>query len=389
MEKKRKLNWLWLTLSYILVVAVTVAVTVVVVNIKSTNKLSQLQRLLEQRFIGEVDSDALEDAAANAMVNALGDRWSYYITAEEYAAYEEQKNNAYVGVGITIQVTEDQQGFLVIKVEEGGSAKEQGILPGDVITEVAGQSISQIGTEKAQAEIRGEKGTTVSVAVLRNGEKLTFTLTRKTIQTPVATAQMLEGNVGLVTIRNFNNKCADESINAVKKLLNQGAEAIIFDVRNNPGGYQAELVKLLDYLLPEGKLFCSVDYTGKESTDWSDAACLEIPMAVLVNGESYSAAEFFAAALDEYDWATVVGEQTCGKGYFQVTYQFNDGSAVGLSIGKYFTPIKGVSLAETGGLTPEIEVDVDDRTAALIYSGLLEPEEDPQIQAALQALQNP
>jgi carboxyl-terminal processing protease len=229
----------------------------------------------------------------------------------------------------------------------------------------------------------------VEVTVDREGESLNFTLTRKIIHTPVATGRMLEGNVGLVTIRNFNSKCADESIKAVKKLCNEGAQAIIFDVRNNPGGYQAELVALLDYLLPEGKLFRSVDYTGKEETDWSDEACLDIPMAVLVNGESYSAAEFFAAALDEYDWATVVGQQTCGKGYFQVTYQFSDGSVVGLSIGKYFTPIKGISLAEVGGLTPDVVVDVDDKTAALIYSGLLEPEEDPQIQAALEALKNP
>ena len=388
MEKRSKLSWLWRLLSYVLVAAIAAGLTFGAVKLTSNTKLTQLQKLLEQRFIGEVDSQKLEDAAANAMVNALGDRWSYYITAEEYAAYEQQKNNTYVGVGITIQIPQDGQSILVIKVEDGGSAKEQGILPGDRITHVAGQPISRTGTAAAQQAIRGEVGTTVDVTVDRAGETLQFTLTRKVIHTPVATGRMLEGNVGLVTIRNFNSKCADESIKAVKKLCNEGAQAIIFDVRNNPGGYQTELVELLDYLLPEGKLFCSVDYTGKEETDWSDEACLEIPMAVLVNGESYSAAEFFAAALEEYDWATVVGQQTCGKGYFQVTYQFSDGSAVGLSIGKYFTP-KGVSLAEVGGLTPDVVVEVDEQTAALIYSGLLEPEEDPQIQAALEALKNP
>ena len=112
---------------------------------------------------------------------------------------------------------------------------------------------------------------------------------------------------------------------------------------------------------------------------------LYIPMVVLINSGSYSAAEFFAAALEEYDWAVVVGEQTCGKGYFQNTIRLNDGSAVGLSVGKYFTP-KGVSLAEVGGLTPEVLVPVDEQTAALIYGDMLAPEEDPQIQAALEAL---
>jgi len=156
-------------------------------------------------------------------------------------------------------------------------------------------------------------------------------------------------------------------------------------VRNNPGGYKHELVQLLDYLLPEGVLFRSVSYDGVEEIEESDENCLDIPMAVLVNGTSYSAAEFFAAALEEYDWAVTVGEQTVGKSYYQSTYQFSDGSAVGLSIGKYCTP-NGVSLAEVGGLKPNIQVEVNADTAAAIYAGTLEPAEDPQIQAAVEAL---
>ena len=147
-----------------------------------------------------------------------------------------------------------------------------------------------------------------------------------------------------------------------------------------------ELTKLLDYLLPEGVIFRSVDYTGKEDIQHSDADCLQMPMAVLVNGESYSAAEFFAAALEEYDWAVTAGTQTCGKGYFQTTYRLSDGSAVGLSVGKYYTP-EGISLAETGGLTPQIITEVDERTEALIYAKTIQPENDPQLQAAIEALQ--
>ena len=141
---------------------------------------------------------------------------------------------------------------------------------------------------------------------------------------------------------------------------------------------------MLDYWLPEGQLFKTVDYTGKESVTKSDAKCLEMPMTVLVNESSYSAAEFFAAALREYEWATVVGAQTSGKGYFQVVYELSDGSAVGVSIGKYVTP-KGVSL-EGVGITPDIPVEVTTEQASAIYAGTLDPMEDPQILAAIAAL---
>ena len=155
-------------------------------------------------------------------------------------------------------------------------------------------------------------------------------------------------------------------------------------MRHNPGGYADELVELLDYLLPEGELFRTIRYDGKEDVDMSDERYLDMPMAVLVNAGSYSAAEFFAVALSEYEAAIVVGEQTVGKGYFRTTYQLNDGSAVSLSIGEYFTP-KGRNLAGVG-VTPDVAVPVDEETAAGIYYGTLTPEEDPQIQAAVKAL---
>ena len=151
-----------------------------------------------------------------------------------------------------------------------------------------------------------------------------------------------------------------------------------------PGGYADELIQVLDYLLPEGKLFHMEYYTGQEEITESDRKHLEIPMAVLVNADSYSAAEFFAVALQEYEAATVVGERTSGKGYFQTTINLKDGSAVGLSVGKYYTP-KGISL-EGVGITPDVEVTVDEETYLAIYYGWLEPEEDPQIQAALELL---
>jgi len=147
-----------------------------------------------------------------------------------------------------------------------------------------------------------------------------------------------------------------------------------------------EMNEILDYLLPEGDLFRSVRYDGEEEVDTSDAKCLEMPMAVLVDSGSYSAAEFFAAALQEYDWAVVVGEPTTGKGYFQNTFRFHDGSAVGLSVGQYYTP-NGVSLAEAGGLIPDAVVEVDDLTRLRIQYQSLPLTEDPQLLAAIEAMQ--
>ena len=370
-------------LSYVLVAALAVVLTLFVgMKGGSYSKLEQLEALLLNFYVDGADATELEDAAAHAMVAALGDRWSYYIPADEYAAYQEQKKNAYVGIGVTIRETET--GYPIDKVTEGGPAEKAGLLAGDIIVAVDGTSVVGMPVSDGKALVQGKKGTTVQITVDRAGERITFDVKRDTIQTQVATGQLLEGNIGLVTIENFNTNCYSESKAAVEALIEQGAVALIFDVRYNGGGYASEMVDLLNYLLPKGDLFRTVDYMGNESVDKSDASCVEMPMAVLVNGSSYSAAEFFAAALQEYEWATVVGQTTSGKGHYQVTYTLSDGSAVGLSIGKYYTP-NGLCL-EGVGITPDIPVEVDQQTAAAIYAGTLDPMEDPQILAAIAAL---
>ena len=372
-----------IVLSYLAVAAAAAAVTLLL-SFKPAHytKLEALMDLLDQRYIDGVDRTELEDAAADAMVGALGDRWSYYIPADEFQAYQEQKNNSYVGIGVTISAVET--GYLIEKVSEGGPAEEAGILAGDVIVAVDGTRVAGMDMDEGKKLVQGKSGTKVEITVLRAGQEQTISVKRGTVKTPVATGVLLQGNIGLVTIKNFNANCAKETIAAIESLLEQGATALIFDVRYNGGGYANEMNKVLDYLLPEGQLFKTVDYTGKEEVTRSNAKCLEMPMTVLVNGSSYSAAEFFAAALREYEWATVVGEKTSGKGYYQVVYQLSDGSAVGLSIGKYVTP-KGVSL-EGVGITPDVIVEVTQEQAAAIYAGTLDPMEDPQILAAIAAL---
>ncbi len=384
MEKREKVKRLILrSVSYILVAALASCLTLMFMG--KSAKLGQLEHIIETYFVAEADDTAMTDAAAAAMIASLGDRWSYYISSDEYAAFQEKKTNTYVGIGITIQAREDGIGFDIVQVEPDGPASEAGILPGDVLVEVEGTSMKDVDSDVPVNLIRGRAGTSVQLVVQRDGENLSFTAQRKTIQSVVAEGQMLPDHIGYVRINNFNTDCAKQTIAIIEDLTAQGAQALVFDVRNNSGGYVSEMNKILDYLLPEGDLFRAVDYAGRESVDHSDADCLELPMAVLVNAYSYSAAEFFAAALREYEWASVVGQPTTGKGYFQNTFRLVDGSAVGLSTGQYYTP-NGVSLAEEGGLQPDVVVEVDDTTFAMIYAKVLPLEEDPQLLAALDTL---
>lgn len=349
-------------------------------------KINELKTKIYEYFIGDYDKGKMDDAAAAAIVDALGDPWSYYMSADQYGGYQDVMQNITYGIGITVEPSEDGAGYKVLVVTQNSPAYEEGVKKGDIITAVDGTSMAGVDMDTANNLIRGEEGTKTKLTILRNGEEKKFQVERKRFQLPVATYQMLENNIGLVVIENFDARCADETIAAVQALIADGAKSLIFDVRNNPGGYKDEMLRVLDYLLPEGMIFKSEDYLGNTEEDYSDASCIDLPMAVVVNGSSYSAAEFFAAALDDFGVATVVGQKTVGKGYFQNTFELSDGSAVNLSTGKYYTPA-GKSLAGVG-LTPEVEVSVDDWTAYYIAIGALDPEEDPQITAAVNALKS-
>ena len=350
------------------------------------SKLDQLEDIIDTYHVDKVDRTALEDAAAEAMVGSAGDRWSFYIPASQYQSFLEQNANAYVGIGVTIQLSDEKQGLEIIDVTPNSPAYEAGLRTHDVIMEADGQNCYEIGLDKTTEIVKGKEGTDVTLTIARDGEEFQVTVTRKRVEVPVATSKMLDSGYGLITIENFDSKCAQETISAIDELMMAGAKGIIFDVRFNPGGYVHELVYVLDYILPEGLVFKSVAYDGEETLEYSDAGHISIPLAVLVNGDSYSAAEFFAAALQEYQYAIVIGQQTTGKGYYQTTFKLDDGSAANISIGKYYTP-KGVNLEGTG-ITPDVPVEVTEEVYASIYYGELDPEEDPQIQAAISALES-
>lgn len=377
-HKEKVLKIIKRSLSYILVAALASAGTWIAAGLLPNSKLERLSAVIDRQFIGDADVTRMEDAAAEAMIGALGDRWSYYISAEEYAAHLDRQSNSYVGIGVTVQKQANDKGIEIVAVNPDGPAAEAGILMGDIITHADGTFLGDLTLSAGKSLIIGEKNTNVVLTVLRGEETLEVTVTRKVIHSRTAEGVMLTDDTGCVVITNFHEGAGTETVEEVEKLLEQGAEKLIFDVRNNPGGYVHEMVYALDYLLPEGPLFRSVNYNGAESVDESDADCLDLPMAVLINGNTYSAAEFFAAALSEYDWAVTVGEPTCGKGYYQTTIQLGDGSAVQLSTGAYTTP-NGVNLTEVGGLKPDVPIDPAQAVVSLA--------EDPQILAAIHALE--
>ena len=347
-------------------------------------KTAEIGAYLDRFFIDDYDEQKLADAAAEAMVEATGDRWSYYLTAEEKSTYDEQMQNAYVGIGVTITVQEELGGMRIEAVTADGPAEEAGLLTGDIITEVEGEKTLDLGMTGTRTKVRGEEGTFVTLTILRGEESFPVSVERRSIQTPVATYEMLDGQIGYIKIANFDTRCAEETNAAMDELIAQDAQALIFDVRNNGGGYKNELVKVLDKILPEGILFQSEDYQGSKQIDRSDADCIDLPMAVLVNQDSYSAAEFFAAAIQEYDWGTVVGTKTVGKGNFQTAFTLSDGSMLNLSIGKYYTP-QGRSLTDTG-ITPDVEIALSDEDGAKLYYGQLEKADDAQLQAAIREI---
>lgn len=357
--------------------------------LQGTAKYQEIMSLVDNYYIGDdVDMTLVNDSMAAGIIAGLEDRWSYYIPAEDYQAFQNNIDNSMVGVGITITVAYDEtgavKGYEVTEVISGGPAEAAGVMAGDILIAVERQDITEMSITEVKTMVQGEEGTQVLLGLQRGEATLNLTVSRETFTIIPVEGMMLDGDVGYIIIDNFDAGCAEAAKGYVEQLIAQGAESLLFDVRNNGGGLKSELIELLDYLLPEGTIFHTVNYAGQEEISKSDASCVDLPMAVLVNSSSYSAAEYFACAIQEYGVGKVVGSKTTGKGYYQVGLTLSDGSAVNLSIGKYYTP-SGISLIDVG-VTPDIELDLTQEDATLLAQNKLDPMEDPQIQAALGCL---
>lgn len=334
-------------------------------------KYLEVKAVIDAYYVGDSDGTTLSDASSAAMVKALGDQWSYYMSPEDYEAYKLYTANEYAGIGVTIQTDEDSGGFLINAVTAGSPAESAGVKAGDIILAVDGESVVGLTIAEVRTLIRAHLDATVTVSLKNGSDTRDVEIDCAVVYTKPVTYELMDNKVGYIKIVNFEAGAGEAAVAAVDDLLAEGAAALVFDVRSNPGGMLSELITILDYLLPEGDIFVSVNEAGEETVTKSDNVCIDVPMAVLVNADSYSAAEFFAAALSDYHWATVVGEETTGKGRSQITLPLSDGSAVHISSSKYLTPNRA-DLSEQGGLTPDI-------TVALTETG------DAQLEAAMAA----
>lgn len=378
-EKKRRKLAGWLK------TLITVALTLILSGglwclALGRSGLAMVQTYLLARF-AFVDTTAdlgkAADAGLAAFVSGLGDRWSYYRTQEQYKALTATRANNYVGVGITVDYTREE-GLLVRSVTKDGPADKAGVLAGDVIIAADGVSLAGEVREKGSDYIKGEAGTQVVLTLLgEDGTTRDVTCIRATLYTPSASGEMLEGNIGYVKLNNFYSGSADSFKREVDALVEQGAESLIVDVRSNPGGYVAELEKILDYLLPEGPVFTQKPRWWFQSVYQSDADCVGLPMAAMVNKDSYSAAELLAAQLRESAGAPIVGELTSGKGYSQITFPLLNGGGVGLSTATYCTGSGHSLIGE--GIVPDVELSLDE-------NAVMGGEDDDQLQAAIDLL---
>lgn len=349
----------------------------------------EIKNLVNENYIDEVDMKAMGDYAAAAMVAGLGDKWSYYMSDDEYKTYQLSYANEYSGIGMSI-LKHASGGFQVVSVNTGSPANLAGLSAGMIITAVDGEKVTGMEEDEVRTLIRSQLNTKFTLEI--NGDEILEVDCSKTYVSPV-NYRLEKTEAGYVQILNFEAGAGTDAVNAIEELISQGAVALVLDVRGNPGGLMSELEVLLDHLLPNVDLFTSVDKGGHREVTRSDSVCIQLPICVLVNTETYGAAELFAAVLQEYDWAQVLGEATMGNTRSQETLALADGSAVRLSTHTYLTP-KGLDLTASGGVIPDMIVYNSDASATgttagttgTASDGTASVSNDDQLMAALKLL---
>ncbi len=343
-------------------------------------RLSEVEEVISKYYVGEYSTEEAMDVALAGYVIGVGDQWSHYLTKEEYEQYLIDSSGQLVGVGISVFFDTTENAIFVQDVYENSPAEDEGMVIGDYIIAVDDVLVSEIGYTESVNSVRGEVGTDVKITVARqDGTEEDLVIERQKIEKISIKYELLEQDIGYIEIADFDQNVDEQFADAVDDLLEQGATSFIFDVRNNPGGNVETMSNMIDMLVPEGIIISLRDKTGEGIEYTSDAQFLDMPIAVIVNESSISAAEFFAAALAEYEVATIVGAKTGGKGYSQQPIELSDGSALILSTNEYFTP-QDKNLAGTG-VTPDVEIELSEEDLMNFYK--LEPYEDEQIIAAM------
>ena len=348
----------------------------------SESKLQTILYIIKNYYYQDVDDQTLIDGVYAGIVESLDDPYSAYYTAEEYEDLMDTLTGNYAGIGALLQKNAETGEVAITKVYEDTPAEKAGLQEGDIIVSADGNIATEEDLDVFVQYIRGEEGTDVELVINREGEEMTVTCTRASISTPTVEHQMLDNNVGYIQVSQFTDGTYDDFVAAYEDLEAQGMTSVIFDMRNNGGGLLDSVVDILDYLLPEGTVVYTMDKAGNREDYTSDAANYKsIPMTVLVNGNTASAAEIFTGAIRDFEYGTIIGTQTFGKGIVQSTIPLTDGSAVKLTTQTYYTPsgecIHGTGITPDEVLEYEFMGGEDDQ-----YSVDL----DNQIQKALEVL---
>lgn len=355
-----------------------------VLNADTVTKINELTAYMDLYYYDEINDTALQDGLYEGLLEGLDDKYSVYYNAEDYEALQVSTTGQYYGIGAGLSQDLDTMVVTVNKVYEGTPSEEAGLLKDDVIISVEDTDAASMEVSELVKIIRGEEGTTVHLEVYRPSadEYLSFDVERADITLPSISYEMFESQIGYVYINSFETETAKQFEEAVAALKQQGMQALIIDVRYNPGGMVASVVQILDDILPEGTIVYTEDKNGnrQDYTSGGDSF-LDYPMAVLINGDSASASEILAGAIKDFGYGTLIGTKTFGKGIVQTIFPLKDGDAVKLTTAKYFTPngnyIHGV------GIEPDIELEYEyldkDGTA-------YEEKYDNQIQKAIEVL---
>ena len=356
-------------------------------NLTSTeveDKITEIETLVQDYYLNEIDTEQVESYLYKGMIAGLNDAYTAYYTKEEYQSLMDSTNGSYFGIGVEMSQNMTTGIITITRVFEGSPAEEAGLLPGDVIYKVGDTEVTGEDLTKVVSMVKGAEGTTVPIVVAREGESnyQTFDVERRTIEISTVDHKMLDGNIGYISIASFDDVTVNQFMDALDDLENQGETALIIDLRNNGGGLVSSACSILDRLLPEGLIVYTEDKYGNREEMRSDAEnYFDKPLVLLVNGNSASASEIFAGAIKDYGIGTLVGTQTFGKGIVQKVYPLSDGTAVKLTVSKYYTP-KGNNIHGIG-ITPDVEIELDSDVANEIT---IPEDKDNQLQKAIEIL---
>ena len=348
-------------------------------------KIEYLEKLIDQEYLGEVDNDEMAEGVYAGLVYGLGDVYSRYYTADEYAQETASTDGAYAGIGVSIQKNKNG-GVQIAECYEGGPGADAGLQTGDVITAINDTDVTDMELSDVVSLIRENKDKTIVLTVFRENEEKSreISVDVTDVELPSVFGEMLDKKTGYIQITQFTGVTPQQYKDMFTELKDKGMERLVIDLRDNPGGLLTSVCDILREILPEGLIVYTEDKYGNREEETCDGKHqLDMPLAVLVNENSASASEIFAGAVQDHGVGTIVGTTTYGKGVVQELRQLSDGSAVKLTVSNYYTP-NGNSINKVG-IKPDVEVKL---ASVLLNKDEITHEEDNQLQEALNVIEN-